>query len=132
MHGSTLLECTVPVQSFKTHPYLLPWGADVYAKVIAINVYGASQESDAGNGAAIITYPDAPINLSEDYSLRTATAIGLQWEEGTANGGSTVLDYQVSYDQASGTEFVLLASGLASTTYTATGLTSGETYQFKL
>jgi len=46
----------------------LPWGSSIYAKVIAINYYGASVESDAGNGAIILTYPDAPVSVAEDYS----------------------------------------------------------------
>lgn len=110
-------------------PYSLPWGADVYAKVIAINIYGMSEISDAGNGAAIITNPDAPVTLAEDYSLRTATSLSLTWLEGAANGGSPVLDYQIIYDEASeGASFVVLQAGLMSTEYTASGLTSGETY----
>jgi hypothetical protein len=36
--------------------------------VIAKNIYGNSVESDEGNGAIIVTTPDAPINLVEDYS----------------------------------------------------------------
>jgi len=50
-------------------------------------------QSDPGNGAVIITNPDAPILLAENYSLRTATSLGLMWSEGPSNGGSTVLDY---------------------------------------
>jgi hypothetical protein len=40
-----------------------------------------------------------------------------------------VLDYSVSYDQASGT-FVTLQSGITTTSFVATGLTPGSTYQF--
>jgi hypothetical protein len=36
--------------------------------VIAINIYGDSTESLTGNGAVIVTTPDAPINVAEDYS----------------------------------------------------------------
>ena len=36
--------------------------------MIATNVKGSSAESLAGNGAAIITIPDAPISLAEDLS----------------------------------------------------------------
>jgi hypothetical protein len=104
----------------------------VYAKVYAINVYGFSELSLQGNGAAIITYPDAPVNFVEDYSLRQATELGLQWSEGAANGGSPVLDYEISYNEATGSDFVVLVSGLGATSYTATGLTSGETYLFKV
>ena len=92
---------------------------------MAINIYGLSEESAVGNGAVIITSPDAPVSFAEDYSLRTATNLGFSWSEGATNGGSTVLDYQISYDEATGTDFVVLASGLISTDYTATDLVSG-------
>lgn len=48
-----------------------------------------------------------------------------------ASGGSPVIDYRVSYDQATDT-YVELISGLTSEDYTATGLTRGLTYKFKV
>jgi hypothetical protein len=63
MSSSVLTTCTIPVATLRTTPYSLPWGSSVYAKAIAINLYGDSDQSDAGNGAIIITTPDAPINL---------------------------------------------------------------------
>jgi len=54
-------------------------------------------ESEIGNGAVILTNPDAPINLAEVYSERTATSLGLTWEEGALNGGSSVKDYTINY-----------------------------------
>lgn len=51
-----------------------------------------------GNGAVILTYPDAPINLIEVVANRTPTSITIEWVEGAANGGTTVLDYRVTYD----------------------------------
>jgi len=66
--------------------------------VIATNAYGNSLESNLGNGAVILTEPDSPILLSERTSLREATSLGLQWTEGASNGGSAILDYQISYD----------------------------------
>jgi len=66
----------------KSSPYSLSWAASVYAKVIALNVYGASIASEPGNGAVIITYPDAPVSLAENYNLRTATSLSLVWQDG--------------------------------------------------
>lgn len=68
MSSSVLITCTIPVTTLIVEPYSLPWGSSVYAKVIAINIYGDSTESLAGNGAVIVTTPDAPINVAEDYS----------------------------------------------------------------
>ena len=81
------------------------------ATVVATNQYGSSLESAEGNGAIILTNPDAPISLIEVYSERQATAIGISWEKGAANGGSPILDYTVSYDQATDT-YVVLESGI--------------------
>jgi hypothetical protein len=63
-----LTECTIPVAILRNAPYSLPWGAHVYAKVLAKNIYGNSVESYEGNGAKITINPDPPINLLEDYA----------------------------------------------------------------
>jgi hypothetical protein len=54
-----------------------PWGSSIYAKVTAINLYGNSIESLEGNGAIILTNPDAPLSVMEYYPARTATTIGI-------------------------------------------------------
>lgn len=88
----------VPKLKLISQPFNLPWGSMIYVKIIAYNIYGDSAESVIGNGAVILTNPDAPLNLIEVYSERDATSLGLTWLEGLANGGSDVLDYSVSYD----------------------------------
>ena len=65
---STDLTCTIPVAVLRSAPFSLDWGTSVLAKVIAINDYGDSQESVAGNGAVITTTPDAPTNVAEAYA----------------------------------------------------------------
>lgn len=71
--------CTIPVSILTNAPFNLTWGSSVYAKVIATNMYGDSPVSAIGNGAVIITYPSAPLNLTEIITVRTATTLGLQW-----------------------------------------------------
>jgi len=83
-------------------PFSLAWGSSVVAKVVAYNLYGDSLTSESGNGAVIITYSDAPINLQETVSARTASSITFSWTAGFKNGGSPVTDYIVSYDGSSG------------------------------
>jgi hypothetical protein len=78
-------------------PYLLGLAANVNVKVIATNVKGDSPESPLGGGATIIEAPDAPINFAEDTSKRDPTTLGLTWDEGAANGGSSVIEYRISY-----------------------------------
>jgi hypothetical protein len=76
----------------------LQWGSNIYAKVIAYNLYGDSLLSEAGNEAIILTIPDAPINLAETVSARTENSITFTWEAGSADGGAPLLDYRINYD----------------------------------
>jgi hypothetical protein len=55
--------CTVPISSITSTPFLLVWGSSVFASVTATNAYGSSLPSIGGNGAIILTVPDAPVNL---------------------------------------------------------------------
>jgi hypothetical protein len=71
----------------------LPWADSVYAKIVAYNIYGESTISDAGNGAIILTEPDAPLALAENIATRGATQIGLTWSKAAEEGGSPVIDY---------------------------------------
>lgn len=91
-------ECTVPKLTYRGDPFNLPWGSHIYVYVIAYNIYGDSAPSPVGDGAIILVVPDAPLDLEEVYSNRGATSLGLNWQEGLANGGAPVLDYQVSID----------------------------------
>lgn len=73
------LTCTVPISTFRSTPFELNLLDSVYVKVFATNVKGDSLESLEGNGATIITKPDAPINLLEDLPHRTVSTLGLKW-----------------------------------------------------
>lgn len=79
-------------------PFNLPWGSSVYAKIVATNAYGNSLSSDFGNGAIILTNPDAPTTLQNNLSISRATQIGITWVEGAKNGGTPVIDYTITYD----------------------------------
>jgi hypothetical protein len=68
MTSSILLSCTIPVQSLLASPYSLTWADSVSAQVSAENIYGYSELSAPGNGAVLITNPDVPQALMEDYS----------------------------------------------------------------
>lgn len=102
--------CSIPISELRGTLYGLPWGASIHAKLIAYNIYGDSVMSDVGNGAIIITNPDAPVNLAEVYASRTATSLGLSWELGPANGGSQVLDFTVSIADGENDNYVELQS----------------------
>jgi len=129
--SSTSTTCTIPVSVLRASPFSLAWGTSVYAKIIATNIYGNSLQSSAGNGAIITTTPDAPINLAENTSFRSKSTIGLTWSKADFIGGAEIIDYRVNYAQSDGS-YSVLASNIASTSYTAIELTAGVTYSFKI
>lgn len=125
------LTCSVPIATLIAVPYNLPWGSDVYATVSAINVVGTGLPSIEGNGAIILTNPDAPINLANEPSVTLGDQIGLVWEDGSSNGGTSIVDYRISSTEEGGT-YSILASGITTQSYTATDLTAGTNYKFKV
>ena len=91
-------KCYVPLDVLTSAPYSLIKGNSVYVKLIATNYYGDSPYSVEGNGAVMIITPDPPIELSNDQTVSNRFRIGFIWTEGYSDGGTTVLDYRVSYD----------------------------------
>jgi len=81
MSASTAVTCTIPALTLREAPFNLLWGAQIIARVTAINAYGNSVESEQVNGATIITAPDAPIDLTEDSASRSASAVTLTWSK---------------------------------------------------
>ena len=57
--------------------------------------------------------------------------MGLQWSPGTYDGASPVIDYQVSYAVQSGS-FAVYSSNVVEANEIVTGLTPGQTYEFKI
>jgi hypothetical protein len=97
-----------------------------------VNVYGESEQSDAGNGAVVQILPDAPISLANDQTTTTDLVIRFTWSEGASNGGSALIDYSVYYDQGTA-NYELLESGVTTSYYlTTVALTPGTTYAFKV
>jgi hypothetical protein len=121
--------CDIPVEYFTLAPFNLPWGSDIYAKVIATNSYGDSLQSLERNGANMITYPDTPINFQEDLSLKTASEIGLEWQDGAHNGGRAITNYIISQMDGQGI-YQVVDNTITTTSYVVTGLTYGQTYKF--
>jgi len=123
--------CTIPVSVLRDSPFNLPWGSSVVARVLATNNYGSSDYSLNGNGAIIITSPDAPTSLAENTLLRSPTTLGIKWTAPSFTGGTSIIDYRINIAEVDG-NFAVLATGVVSTLYTVTSLTSGVTYQFKI
>jgi hypothetical protein len=70
----------------------------IFAEIIATNYYGNSPASPIGNGGLVKLVPDAPISLTNDPSLTSASSISFYWDQGASNGGTPVIDYSIYYD----------------------------------
>jgi hypothetical protein len=127
----TNTECTIPLATFTAEPFGLSLGEDINIKVSAYNAYGESPVSEVGGGAVIQLVPDAPINLANVLEITKDDRIGFVWEDGHSNGGNSIIDYQVWYDQGTD-DFIPLATGLSEREYVATDLYSATTYKFKV
>ena len=88
----------------------MSWGSEVHAKVMAINIKGASPISDIGSGGILLRQADKPIYVAENIAARTVSTLGLQWSQGAELGGSPVIDYKVSV--STGGEYYVLVSAL--------------------
>jgi hypothetical protein len=125
--------CQVSLSNLIIAPYEHVLDESVWVKIIAENFYGDSLISDTGNGGLVKLVPDAPINLANDATVTIDTLIKFTWEEGASNGGDTVLDFSIYYDQGTGSgTYVLLDSNIVTAHYTTTvTLNPGTTYSFK-
>jgi len=81
--------------SYVTSVSLTP-GTSYSFKVTARNSVGSSEKSTALSVLAA-TIPDAPINLANDPTVTNAYQVGLTWNVGKYDGGSPVIDFQVSF-----------------------------------
>jgi hypothetical protein len=80
----------------------------------------------------MIIVPDAPILLENNILATDRSTISFIWFDGYSNGGSAVIDYRVSYDQATGI-WVVLEEGVLVLSYTTSiYLTEGRTYNFRV
>lgn len=123
--------CTIPTATLRAAPFNLPWGSSIYAKVYATNLYGNSFVSNVGNGAIILTKPDAPNTLANVPAQTSASQISITWLKGAAEGGTPVIDYSVWFDQGNG-NYIIFQSGVLPTSYITTALTMGTSYKFKV
>lgn len=106
--------CSVPLTVFFAAPYNVVIGDNIFAKVLAVNIYGESDYSDLNSGATARRTPDAPFNLENLDSITDADSIGLSWFPGPSNGGAPVVDYRIYYATETGA-FTELVSGVLTT-----------------
>jgi hypothetical protein len=109
----------------------------VVARIIATNSVGDSLPSPDGSETNLMTNPDTVMYLREDLSARTASTIGLQWDDGANNGGGSIIAYQISQAEVisggmrmlSQSEYEVLFSVFEKSAVVY-GLTFGTTYKF--
>ena len=97
-------------------------GVVYYFRVASRNLVGLSAVSSTLSVQAT-QVPDSPTNLANVPALTNRAQIGLTWTAPTFVGGTPILDYRVWSDQGTGTTYTVLAENVATTSYTATGLT---------
>jgi hypothetical protein len=112
-------------------PYNLVLANKIEARIIAHNAYGSSSESDLGGTAVIVLVPSQPLSLANNPAVTMGPLIGITWTPSPQVGGSSIIDYQVWYDNARGDSvFEILESGVGDAFYTAENLILGKTYVF--
>jgi hypothetical protein len=126
--------CIVPLSVLYAEPYSLVLREEIRVKIVASNFYGDSVASEVGSGAIIWVVPDAPINLFIDQAATNAEAIRFTWTEGPENGATPVLDYNVWWDNGTGSGvYTMLAEGVTTEYYQTTAeLTPAVEYTFKV
>jgi hypothetical protein len=129
------LTCSIPVVNLRASPYNLPWGSSVYAKIKAVNNYETSAYSNQNpedKKAVIIYYPSKPTGLAETVPDRSAVGVGLAWLEGLDNGGSPVIDYEVSHRLLPNGEFIVTKDFNLGLAFFDDNLESGSSYKFRV
>jgi Fibronectin type III domain len=65
--------------------------------------------------------------------LTTSSQVTFTWQTPSNSGGTgtSILDYTIQWDNATGT-FSQLTTGVTDLTFTKTGVSAGQTYQFKI
>jgi hypothetical protein len=117
-----LLDNAVPSNEF-THSSVTA-GLTYTFKVTSRNTVGSSLDSQTISILAA-KQPDAPLNLQNVPGLTSAYQIGVKWDDGSYDGASPVIDYELSYKEASSDTWIVWSNTLLVRTDIITGLTPG-------
>jgi len=79
-----------------------------------------------------LTFPDEPINLTNNLMITWGTTIGLTWDEGDKNGGTPIIDYTVMSLSSDSSTYIERQVGVVGTSITLEGFNLGITYTFKV
>lgn len=98
-------------------------------RVSAINAAGTGTASTASSAVTPITVPSAPQNLSATASNQTVV---LNWNAPSSTGGSSITDYVAEYSTTGTSGWVAFGTTSIVRSETATGLTNGTLYYFRV
>ena len=109
-------------------------GTAYYFKIAAINAAGTGTASAASSVVTPYTVPGTP---AAPTGTSANASVALSWSAPASNGGSAVTGYQVQVSTSAAGSYAIAAgctsaATSASTTCTATGLTNGTAYYFKI
>ena len=80
----------------------------------------------------MVIVPDAPVQLTNDFAVTNKQIIQFTWQDGIKDGGSPVLQYRISFDQATDT-WVYLQDGITIKQFTTSlPLLVGRYYKFRV
>jgi hypothetical protein len=107
-------------------------GTQYFFKVAAINAVGTGDYSSASSGITPATVPDAPTGVT---GTGGNAQVALLWTAPASNGGSAITGYRVQVATSSGGSYSDAAgcpTNSTATSCTATGLSNGTPYFFKV
>ena len=105
-------------------------GTTYYYKVAAVNAVGTSPQSGEVSATPRATVPSAPSGL---VASAGDGSVLLSWTVPTSDGGSPITGYNVYRGTSPGGGAATpVASNVASSSFTDTGLTNGTTYYYKV
>lgn len=98
-------------------------------RVSASNAVGAGPYSASTGNVTPRTLAGAPTSLT---AAAGNAQVALSWTAPANNGGATITDYQIQVSVAGGSYSTITKSASTTTSYTATGLTNGTAYTFRV
>lgn len=127
--------CEFTMSTLLLAPYSLSVGDSIIVTVAAYNNYGWGADSADSDGTLLAQKePEAPSAPTRDTGT-TSSSLIIDWTAPTTNGAS-ITSYNVVWDSGTSgvtwTSLVGEATDFTALTYTKTGVTSGDSYQFKV
>jgi hypothetical protein len=105
-------------------------GVTYLFRVKAVNAVGSSTTTATVTASTPVDVPTAPRTLG---ATTGNGLVNLTWTAPAGNGGGAITDYEIDISSNDGLTWTLLADGVNTTaSYSATGLSAGQTYRFRV